>query len=167
MPNLMEDIGTKIGAEFKKQRLRIQDLEATATELPEYEEGAWTPKIIGSGGGEMTVSLYRPAKYTRIGNQVIAHFGARPIVTNPSTLVGTIQIDGLPFVTSDANSAMQSVTVAFCNLFSFSAIDTDIHGLVFGGKILLCKGSSATQILAEEVEDLVDGYCAVSVTYAV
>jgi hypothetical protein len=66
----------------------------TGSNLNNYEEGTWTPSIVGGGGGESTYSSHRAGWYTRVGRLVtITWF----VVITKNNMSGTLRMTGLPF----------------------------------------------------------------------
>ena len=71
------------------------------TEL-DYEEGAWTPTVIGATSGSLNLN-YVVGTYVKIGKLV--HVNAKFSVTSNNSLVGQIKIDALPFASQAAYDA--------------------------------------------------------------
>jgi hypothetical protein len=67
---------------------------ANANTLDDYEEGTWTPTVIGDGGGSLTLNSYT-ATYTKIGNIVNVFW--QEINWTANTLSGLVRVGGLPF----------------------------------------------------------------------
>ena len=65
----------------------------TSELLDDYEEGSWTPDLVGTGGADSWSSAIVGA-YTKIGNQVTVRFSLRNYVGNVS---GSLTITGLPY----------------------------------------------------------------------
>jgi hypothetical protein len=66
-----------------------------ANTLDDYEEGTWTPSLIGSSSSPTITYDYRSGIYIKIGRLVIAQFGIK--VNSISGGSGAAQISGLPF----------------------------------------------------------------------
>ena len=75
---------------------------AAANKLDDYEEGTWTPTLVGTTSGSATLSNI-VANYTKIGN--VVHLYAE-ITADLSThnIVGSLEIGGLPYSVSPTNS---------------------------------------------------------------
>ena len=73
---------------------------ANANNLDDYEEGTFTPTIIGSStAGTFTPNgSYTYARYTKIGRLVHVYFG---LVYSSFTGTGNIKLGGLPFTSFD------------------------------------------------------------------
>jgi len=81
---------------------------ADATTLDWYEEGTFTPTIVGfttAGVGTYTIQT---GSYTRIGDTVVAHVR---IATTAHTGTGQMQISGFPFVI--AGSRIEQIIAGF------------------------------------------------------
>lgn len=95
--------------------------DAAANVLDWYEEGSFTPVVIGSTTAGTGAYLAQAGKYVRVGNRV--HFSLRVRMTT-HTGAGGIEIGGLPFLTGSvgypASVATNYLTftgqlIAFCN----------------------------------------------------
>jgi len=116
---------------------------ANANNLDDYEEGTFTPTIIGSStAGTFTPNgSYTFARYTKIGRLVHVYFG---LVYSSFTGTGNIKLGGLPFtsfdefaeppflihgagITKPANTIIYGVldrNVTACRLFTVSTSGT-------------------------------------------
>ncbi|CAM1372255.1 hypothetical protein TOREUM_40758 [Tenacibaculum litoreum] len=66
-----------------------------------YEEGTFTPILVDTGGGATyTIGTTNKGIYTRLGNTVRFTINVQQINTI-NTPTGTVEIEGLPFVTSE------------------------------------------------------------------
>ena len=90
---------------------------ASTTFLDEYEEGTWTPTIIGLTTAGLGTYTDQVGQYTRIGNRV--SFNGY-VVWTAHTGTGDMRITGLPFTSENVASAFSTVAVWFSN-FSFTA----------------------------------------------
>jgi hypothetical protein len=83
--------------------------------LSDYEEGTWTPTIIGSTTAGIGVYTLQEGNYTKIGRQVTVTCA---ITWTAHTGTGVIRVSGLPFTIKNDNvyaaSAMEydSLTVS-------------------------------------------------------
>jgi hypothetical protein len=83
------------------------------TEL-DYEEGTWTPTLIGDSGGEIASYSTRGGSYTKIGRQVTVNIYIK--VTSNSGPSGIFCVGNLPFTVGDtvSNTSLEaSGTVGF------------------------------------------------------
>jgi hypothetical protein len=80
-----------------------------ANKLDDYEEGTWTPTIVGSAtAGVGSYNTYRNGHYTKVGNLVSTSF---IVGLNSHSGSGSMQMQGLPFaVTSLYNNYFAPVT---------------------------------------------------------
>lgn len=78
--------------------------------LTQYDEGTWTPTILGSTGAGTQTYAWQYGKYTRIGNQVTVNGSVR--VASTSGMTGNVRIGGLPFtgVAGQLNAGGASVS---------------------------------------------------------
>jgi hypothetical protein len=70
---------------------------AAANALDDYEEGTWTPTVVGSSTAGTATYAARVGTYTKIGRQVTAHCS---LDYSGGTGAGNLQVSGLPFTTS-------------------------------------------------------------------
>ena len=88
-----------------------QSASSDANTLDDYEEGTWTPVIIGtSTAGTGTYSVQN-GRYTKIGNRV--YFGVY-CVWSAHTGTGDMTMGGLPFTSSGSN--FTGVSIRYSNL---------------------------------------------------
>tara|TARA_B100001113_G_scaffold338070_1_gene319914 strand:+ start:1312 stop:2073 length:762 start_codon:yes stop_codon:yes gene_type:complete len=67
-----------------------------ANKLEDYEEGTWTPTLVGFGGGNTQTYASQNGNYTKIGRQVVANFQVR--LSAKGNISGSyLHIMGLPF----------------------------------------------------------------------
>ena len=122
----------------------------TSELLDDYEEGTWTPTITGSTSGSVAGITINRAAYTKIGNQVTVYFYISAVNLDTASLVGNVEIGGLPF--NSANSFMQLAAVNYTDFFSFDESDISVGGYVHSGtKVKLLKGSSVSGIPVGEL----------------
>ena len=76
-----------------------QNASTDVNTLDDYEEGTFTPTIVGSSGGGATYSV-QIGNYTKIGNRVFFTIYIDLLTTSVS---GTVTIQGLPFAASGDN----------------------------------------------------------------
>lgn len=97
-------IMANFGVQFPANQVASSD----ANNLDDYEEGVWTPTLVGSGGGSATYAGDRVGFYTKIGN--IVYITGRFSAVNRSSLSGSITISGLPFVSANVTGKFACVT---------------------------------------------------------
>jgi hypothetical protein len=80
---------------------------AAANALDDYEEGTWTPLIVGTTGSAGTWALSTSGagnNYTKIGNRVYFHMSR--YVTNKGSYSGSTKVTGLPFANNGSTTAI-------------------------------------------------------------
>jgi hypothetical protein len=80
---------------------------AAANLLDDYEEGTWTPTLIGSTTNPSPVYFRNTGNYTKIGNTVRVS-GYIQLTTGSTGGSGDLRISGLPFSTQLLDSNMRS-----------------------------------------------------------
>ena len=74
-----------------------------ANYLDDYEQGTWTPTLVGFGGGNTQTYSSQIGKYTKIGQQVVANYQVR--LSAKGNISGSyLHIMGLPFALSGSPS---------------------------------------------------------------
>jgi hypothetical protein len=82
--------------------------------LDDYEEGTWTPQVVGTGAPGAATYDFRVGTYTKIGRLVFFNFN---VAWTAHTGTGDIQIAGLPF-----SSAASAAGIAlYVNNLAFAA----------------------------------------------
>lgn len=66
-----------------------------ANTLDHYEEGAWTPSLIGAGGASGQTYAVRAGRYTKIGQQVVAV--GNITLSTKGTFTDWLRLSGFPF----------------------------------------------------------------------
>ena len=95
----------------------------TSELLDDYEEGTWTPTVIGSStAGTVTYGVQR-GKYTKIGDLV--HVELYVNYTN-GTGTGELRISGLPFTVSSSSSTYPGLSIGYLDNVTLSANHTPI-----------------------------------------
>ncbi len=114
-----------------------------ANTLDDYEEGTWTPTVVGnSTAGTDTPSSLR-AYYTKVGNQVTLYCGMSFSAASGGS--GYAQIGGIPFAYKSSSAAIGSV---FTNSFNFTS--STPATIVIGNTT---SASSTTLYIAEVVDN--------------
>lgn len=67
--------------------------------LDDYEEGLWTPRLVGATSGEASGYNHQKAGYVKIGNLV--HVYGYMSISNLGTISGNVRISDFPFVTKN------------------------------------------------------------------
>ena len=113
-----------------------------SSNLNYYEEGTWTPSIVGGGGGEATYPSLRLGWYTRIGRSVTITWFVSITKNNMS---GTLRMTGLPFTLLGGSAHYPQGTVLLDSLatatnnITFQAATNTTSGDFIGG-----NGSTST-----------------------
>ena len=136
----------------------------TSELFSDYEQGVWSPTIVGSTSGSITGFSVSDATYTKIGDTVRLSCYLSNIDMTSSTVSGQIKIGGLPF-SSDSFADVAAVT--HCTMFSFDESTTSVSGYLSGSDVLLRKGSSVIAITDADEYSLATAQIMLSVTYKV
>jgi hypothetical protein len=80
---------------------------AQANALDDYEEGTWTPTIVGNATAGTATYTVQQARYTKIGRMVQYEFW---VGWNSGTGTGGLQVSGLPF-TAASSSTFPAATI--------------------------------------------------------
>jgi len=78
----------------------------SANHLDDYEEGTWTAELKGSTASA-TTPVTRTGTYTKVGNLVHVQVGF--INVNTTGASGSVQITGLPFTNTSANTSSATI----------------------------------------------------------
>jgi len=90
-----------------------QSASTDANTLDDYEEGTFTPTVVGSStAGTATYSI-QVGRYTKIGNRVL--FNIR-VSYSSGTGTGTLRISGLPFASTSASGTNAAVSAYVINI---------------------------------------------------
>jgi hypothetical protein len=81
----------------------------TSELLDDYEEGTWTPVLIGTTSAGTGTYTTQDGKYTKVGNLVTFQMG---LSWSAHTGTGTMQIQGLPYTTSSTGIGTAAVYVS-------------------------------------------------------
>lgn len=103
-----EVVGAAKGVQFPATQVASAD----ANCLDDYEEGAWTPVIGGSGGTSGQTYGTTSGRYTKVGRMVFVEFTIT--LTVKGTITGAVQIQGLPFTPSGVTAGL--VIPQFANM---------------------------------------------------
>jgi hypothetical protein len=118
----------------------------SANKLDDYEEGSWTPSIVGNTGGTASLTL-SSASYTKIGNRVLARFY---MSASSGTLTGEVRVGGLPF--THVGVFLNSVSSSYVGCFNFDEGSISVGGFCrpSTSTVTLTKGSGTTTIDGSE-----------------
>lgn len=94
---------------------------ATSTTMNDYEEGTWTPRIIGTTG-TLGTATYSPQKgtYTCIGNRV--YIQCYVGLTNVGSWTGSAVIDGLPFTPENTTAVTNACSLGLIWQVTYTAL---------------------------------------------
>lgn len=96
-----------------------QSASSNANTLDDYEEGTWTPTVLGSISAGTGTYTHQVGTYVKVGQMVCA--SALITITN-HTGSGNLLFGGLPFNTSNTNSLNRiGVTIGGCNNLALNA----------------------------------------------
>tara|TARA_R110000796_G_scaffold74776_1_gene168173 strand:+ start:1654 stop:2520 length:867 start_codon:yes stop_codon:yes gene_type:complete len=112
----------------------------TSELFDDYEEGTWTPTLIGTTSGSAVITVTE-AVYTKIGRQVFVSARVTADLSSHS-VVGSCEIGGLPYTTSPTD--MGGGSSAYCAWFTTDLTTTSVHFRPIGTRLRLVKGSSST-----------------------
>jgi hypothetical protein len=86
-----------------------------ANTLDDYEEGTWTPSLIGGTGASGQTYTRTNGAYTKIGRQVTCTFEVQ--LSALGTVSGTAQLGGLPFPVGNSRRYRTGLTTGrFANM---------------------------------------------------
>ena len=90
-----------------------------ANTLDDYEEGTWTPVLVGSStAGSHTYSSQR-GFYEKIGRQVTAR--GQIVINQKNTIAGTVTMSGLPFTQSSETGSYSAMYAGYGSAMSLTA----------------------------------------------
>jgi len=92
---------------------------AAANALDDYEEGEWTPVLVGSStAGNHTYSTQK-GYYEKIGRLVIAR--GQVVLNQKNTIAGNVTMSGLPFTQSNEAGSYSAVYAGYGGLMALTA----------------------------------------------
>lgn len=89
----------------------VESSSTNANTLDDYEEGTWTPSLIGGTGASGQAYTRTNAAYTKIGRQVTCSFEVQ--LSTLGTVSGVAQIGGLPFPVGNSRRYRGGVAIGF------------------------------------------------------
>ena len=112
-------IATNQGIKFPATQVASAD----PNTLDDYEEGTWTPTVVGTTAGTATYS-YQIGTYVKIGSQVTV---TGLVVYSSGTGAGTLRIGNLPFAGSTSTLRFSFGSVAMDNITTPALSQATIH----------------------------------------
>jgi hypothetical protein len=95
--------------------------------LDDYEEGTWTPTMVGQTvSGSLSYS-YQNGRYVKVGQMVTAYCYVECNTVN-SPLAGNLQIHGFPFAVYNASATYPALTIGYSVGFPSTASATTGYG---------------------------------------
>jgi hypothetical protein len=95
-----------------------QSASSDANTLDDYEEGTWTPVVIGTTTNGVGVYTNQVGFYTKVGNLVTVQ---AYITWTAHTATGNMRLSGLPFANSSTAGSFSAVTFGYVNNLSLTA----------------------------------------------
>jgi len=95
-----------------------QDASSNANTLDDYEQGTWTPTVVGTTTAGTAVYSQQNGQYTKIGNMVTA---TAYVEWSVHTGTGNITLRGLPFTTLSSGANLGAVTLAYNHNIALTA----------------------------------------------
>jgi hypothetical protein len=128
----------------------------TSELLNDYEEGTWTPTLVGDGtAGSYTIAT-TSARYTKIGRQVTITVGMSITVNSAGT--GGVKFGGLPFAKSSAQFITGGITTSNVN-YAAGVLSVSPNAYTSGSSTDFTIGGtrSAAGISFASIGDIVTG----------
>jgi len=120
---------------------------AAANKLDYFEEGTFSPTLIGSVSGAATFTTSR-ANYVKIGRQVTVYVYLTNVDVSGS-FSGNLKMGGLPFASTSPNNIGSQVVMTYSSIFDASSLNlvtSNISGYVASQDIIFYQGSSTTSV---------------------
>ena len=117
---------------------------SVTTVLDHYEEGLYTPTLVGSSGGEATYGNQKGG-YVRVGSLV--HVYGYLSITDVNTISGTLRLGNFPFNTRNDNSYFHAPSFGwYVNLTGITAhgLGLDMAAGANSGAIIYGNGTGVT-----------------------
>jgi hypothetical protein len=135
---VIEDENLVIGTSGKGIDFSATPGTGTSELLADYEEGTFTPTIVGTGGAGVGTYTTQVGQYTKVGRQVTVQIA---LGWSAHTATGDMFIEGLPFTCSSVRSAISAssydMTLAALNYLggrvTASGTSIELLNLVVGG----------------------------------
>ena len=125
---------------------------ADANTLDDYEEGTFTPTLIGNSTAGTTTYVAQNALYVKIGRQVTVSID---LEITGTTGTGTIRVGGLPFTATSGNSTTGTVMVSLYNWSAGSYLVAFAASTASALRIFACADdvSWVEQSITNEAQD--------------
>jgi len=131
--------------------------------LDDYEEGTWTPTVVGSTSGSITGFTVSGANYTKVGRVVSLNCYLSSVDISSSTISGEVRIASLPFTSANFTGVVLST---YCNWFTLDESDITVSGYTQGDELRLLKGSSTSPITNSDLSTgVTNGVIMINVVY--
>jgi hypothetical protein len=139
-----------------------QSASSDANTLDDYEEGTWTPTIIGTTTAGTGTYTTQTGSYTKIGNQVTLHL---TLTWTAHTGTGNMRISGLPFT---VGSYLSAGSVGLCDAISLTASNSlAVYSLTAEARLALVQNPTGGGTAAGVPMDTSAGPLVISITYTV
>ncbi len=139
-----------------------QSASTNANTLDDYEEGTWTPVIIGTTTAGTGTYTTQTGSYTKIGNQVTLHL---TLTWTAHTGTGNMRISGLPFT---VGSYLSAGSVGLCDAISLTASNSlAVYSLTAEARLALVQNPTGGGTAAGVPMDTSAGPLVISITYTV
>lgn len=99
----------------------------TSELLDDYEEGTFTPTVLGSSSAGTANYTVQVGRYTKVGNRV---FISGRIVYNTLTGTGNMLVGGLPFTVANVSNNYAAVSLGDINGLTLTALNTPFANTV-------------------------------------
>jgi len=94
----------------------------TSELFADYEEGTWTPTVIGSSTAGTATYSAQVGQYTKIGNRVYVNL---TVSYSGGTGTGNLQISGLPFASNSTTNNFQTLSI-YASSLTLSALQVPV-----------------------------------------
>jgi hypothetical protein len=114
-----------------------QSASTDANTLDDYEEGTWTPTIVGTGGsiGSQAYSL-QSGRYVKIGRFVL--LTGYLVLTNKGSWTGDVEIQGFPFTVTNETASYSA------HNFYYGAVTLPANNFALGAYVNI--GSTSARV---------------------
>lgn len=123
--------------------------------LDHYEEGTFTPTIVGSSTAGTPTYITQSGRYTRIGNRVL--YSLLIAISAKGGMAGSLTIGGLPFIVATRIEARGAATIGRAENMALSVTTpltaTHSHGVAIVVPYKQTATGSAAQLAATDISD--------------
>ena len=130
-----------------------QNASSDANTLDDYEEGSFTPTLIGSSTPGTQTYVAQVGRYIKIGKMVHIN-GYVEISGKDGAIAGNIQLGGLPVASENTTSLFNAITLS------------DTFGLTYGASRTWVSGSLAPNVSVVNIQSQGSGVATASITVA-